>query len=80
MKNIREEKFRKDGLRIGLKVIIDYFNTVEVYERNGSRRYKLLKQILIESYNNTGYVLEKNWIPCFKYKFEKGDLIKVNDE
>lgn len=80
MKNIREEKFRKDGLRIGLEVIINYFDSIEIYERSASRRYKLLKQILIECYNNTQYVLEENQIPCFKYKFEKGDLIKIDDE
>lgn len=74
MENLYEFKKRKEGARDLLQVLNNQIDIIENFESNVSRRYKLLKFIIENSYENIEYILNKYKYPEFSYRFEKGEI------
>lgn len=75
MEDLHDFKKRKDGARDLIEVLNNQIDLIETLESTASHRYKLLKFIIENSYENIDFILEKHHYPEFVYKFEKGKLI-----
>lgn len=67
--------YMRKGFTRCLRVLKDSVETIEIAESNGSRRYKLLKAIIDMCLNDPNYVVDKEKIKPFKFKFKNGELI-----
>lgn len=67
--------YMRKGFTRCLRVLKDSTETIESLESNGSRRYKLLKAIIDTCLDEPNYVVDRENIKPFKYRFKDGELI-----
>lgn len=72
--NLRDTKLMKEGALKTLLCLEDMLSPIELLEKNGSRRYKLLKYLISSSKKNLNHIIDCGEVPEFAYKFEAGRL------
>lgn len=77
--NLRDTKLMKEGALKTLLCLEDMLSSVEYLEKNGSRRYKLLKYLILSNRQNLNHIIDCGEVPEFVYRFEAGKLY-VNGE
>ena len=73
--DLTQFSYMRKGFTRCLRVLKDSVETIEIAESNGSRRYKLLKAIINMCLDDPNYVVDRENIKPFKYKFKDGELI-----
>lgn len=73
-KSLSAMKLRKEGVLTALTAIEDIISLIEIMEKNASRRYKLLKHIILSSKTNLNHIVDYGEIKGFSYKFRDGEL------
>lgn len=74
MLDTTQHRYMRQGFTRCLRVLKDSIETIEIAESNGSRRYKLLKAIIDTCLDDPNYVIDKENIKPFKFKFKNGEL------
>lgn len=80
--DLTQFSYMRKGFTRCLRVLKDSIETIEIAESNGSRRYKLLKAIIDMCLDDPNYVVDKEKIKPFKYKFKDRQLIfsEISDD
>lgn len=73
--DLTQFSYMRKGFTRCLRALKDSAETIESLESNGSRRYKLLKAIIDMCLDEPNYVVDKEKIKPFKYRFKDGELI-----
>jgi hypothetical protein len=73
--DLTQFSYMRKGFTRCLRALKDSIEIIEIAESNGSRRYKLLKAIIDTCLDDPNYVVDKEKIKPFKYKFKDGELI-----
>lgn len=72
--DLTQFSYMRKGFTRCLRVLKDSIEIIESLESNGSRRYKLLKAIIDTCLDEPNYVVDKEKIKPFKFKFKNGEL------
>lgn len=72
--SVEDMKFMKEGALRTLISLEDMLSSIELLEKNSSRRYKLLKYLILSSKENLNHIIDYGEIPEIAYKFEAGRL------
>lgn len=72
-------KLMKEGALRTFLSIKDMLSSIELLEKNSSRRYKLIKYLILSGIGNLNHIVDYTEMPEITYKFEAGRLY-VNGE
>lgn len=72
--NVEDIKLMKEGALRTLLALENILPSIELLEKSSSKRYKLIKHMILSGKENLNHIIDYGEMPEIMYKFEAGRL------